>query len=275
MKESNNKFNKALYIYQTEGWGGIKRRILMRINLIKQLGIKGIYERFKGKLSELKEGRYSLKYAYPQRFFEDNLEDSRPMAEYLAPRIIKALNIKSVIDLGCATGHWVDAIDRTGAKVLGVEGGERAKSMLVCDPKKVIFADLRDPLPLEGNYELVLSLEVAEHIEHKFVDKYLENIDRFNPKLIMMTAATPGQGGEFHVNEQNEDYWNSQFHQLGYKRIPKVEQLVARMVEDAKNLENPPTAMRNPLSPHGVHIPFWMPKNLLVFSKNPSIFNNL
>jgi hypothetical protein len=56
-----------------------------------------------------------------------------------------------------------------------------------------------------------MSIEVAEHIEHKFVNIYIDNMICFSPKLIMMTAAIPGQGGQFHVNEQESDYWDALF----------------------------------------------------------------
>lgn len=276
MNKKKTFVGKIASAYQKEGWPGISRRIAMRAQAVKQLGASGLFDRVKGKIVELREGKYSLKYAYPPRFFSDNLADSRPMAEYFAPRLVKALGIKSAIDLGCATGHWVNALEKTGIEVLGIEGGEHAKPMLVCDPNRVMFADLREPLPIEGHYDLVLSIEVAEHIEHRFVHEYIGNMSRFSPKLIMMTAATPGQGGEFHVNEQDEHYWNELFSEIGYSRVPVVEKLIGKFVKEAKNEQNPPEIMLNSLQKHeGVYIPFWMPKNLLVYSRDPAAFNYL
>lgn len=276
MLKKQTIFGKVKIAYAKEGWLGISRRISMRASLLRQLGIIGIFERLKGKIIWLRDGKYSLKYAYPKRFFEDNLEDSRPMAEYLAPRIVESLRIESAIDLGCATGHWVNALDKAGVDVLGVEGAERAKDMLVCDPNKVMFADLREPLNVDRNFDLVISIEVAEHIEHKFVNEYIKNMTRFSPKLIMITAATPGQGGEFHVNEQDSEYWDEVFSKSGYRRVFKVEKLISNFVDEARKVENPSEIMRyNKIKHTGVHIPFWMPKNLLVYSTSPNNFDYL
>jgi 2-polyprenyl-3-methyl-5-hydroxy-6-metoxy-1,4-benzoquinol methylase len=248
----------------------------MRVNNYKKIGIIGIIGKIKGSIIRMKEGKYSLKYAYDKGFFMDNLGDSRPMAEYLAPKLTKALNVKSLIDLGCATGHWVNSFVKSGVDVVGIEGGENAKSMLVCAPDRVIFADLREPLKIDRDFDMVLSIEVAEHIEPEFVHEYINNMVKFNPKVIMITAAPPGQGGDFHVNEQNKDYWDALFLNQGYKRAIAVENLVAKLVEEAKNEVNPPEIMRNPLVNHkGVYIPFWMPANLLVYSKNPADFEYL
>ena len=269
-------FNKIKSAYNKEGWHGISRRINMRVNNYKKIGFIGIIGKMKGAIIRMKEGKYSLKYAYDKGFFMDNLGDSRPMAEYLAPKLTKALNVKSLIDLGCATGHWVDSFVRSGVDVVGIEGGENAKSMLVCAPEKVIFADLREPLKIDRDFDMVLSIEVAEHIEHKFVDQYINNMVKFNPKVIMITAAPPGQGGDFHVNEKSKDYWDALFLERGYRRAIVIESLVSKFVEEAKNEINPPEIMRNPLVSHkGVFIPFWMPANLLIYSKNPVDFEYL
>ncbi len=276
MNKKKNIFTKIKSVHKNEGFKGINKRLKMKAQTIKQLGLSGITDRIKGKIIELKEGKYSLKYAYPKRFFVDNLNDSRPMAEYLAPKITKALNIKSVIDLGCATGHWVNVFERQGVDIVGVEGGENAKSMLVCSPEKVIFADLREPLKLKREFDMAMSIEVAEHIEHKFVHEYIKNMTKFSPKLIMMTAAVPGQGGEFHVNEQNADYWNDILGKYEYKRVDSVERLIAKFVQEAKDEKNPPEIMKNHIYKHeGVYIPYWMPKNLLVYSKSPEQFDYL
>ncbi len=262
-------YRKISTIYSKEGAAGIARRIGRHVNTVKQLGVKGSARRVVGKIKSIKDGRYSLNHAYDQRFFLDNLHDSRPMAEYLAPKIAKNLDIKSVVDLGCATGHWVHAFEKAGVDVLGIEGGERARTMLVCTPEKVIFADLRDPLNINKDFDLAMSIEVAEHIEGKFADAYVNNILSFHPKIVMLTAATPGQGGEFHVNEQDKAYWEKKFFDKGYVRAPEIEEMIAQLVESAKNEKNPPEIMKNPTQAHhGVFVPFWMPKNLVIFKKN-------
>ena len=49
---------------------------------------------------------------YTDLFFRDNIADSLPMAKYLAPKIAETLDIKSVLDVGCATGTGVNYLAR-------------------------------------------------------------------------------------------------------------------------------------------------------------------
>jgi hypothetical protein len=44
----------------------------------------------------------------------------------------------------------------------------------------------------------------------------LENLTRHGDR-VLFSAAVPGQGGEFHVNEQPLSYWRDRFHALGFR----------------------------------------------------------
>lgn len=239
------------------------------INVISNEGVSGLTRKVLRKSKETLTGKYELNNAYDEGFFAYNLADSRPQAEWLAPRLAQALNIKSCVDIGCATGHWVSAFLKAGVDAIGVEGSVSAKSQLLCPADRVTFADLREPLTLPAKkVDLVMSIEVAEHIEPKFVDQYLANITRFNPGLIFITAATPGQGGHYHVNEQPFSYWIDQFRKLGYAPDATTRQIVSDLVDEGRSQKNVPAIMKNPEEDHeGVWIPHWMPKNLLVFRK--------
>ena len=49
--------------------------------------------------------------------------------------------------------------------------------------------------------------DVAEHLESKHADFYVECLSSGNAKKLIFTAASPGQGGEGHYNEQPKEYW--------------------------------------------------------------------
>jgi hypothetical protein len=75
--------------------------------------------------------------------------------------------------------------------------------------------DLRYPLDLNHGFDLVWCFEVAEHIHPKFVETFVDNLTRHS-KLVAMSAAPPGQGGEGHFNEQPQSYWEQKFAARGY-----------------------------------------------------------
>lgn len=62
--------------------------------------------------------------------------------------------------------------------------------------------------------DVAISTEVAEHIPEEFADAYVLLLSRSAP-VVYMTAATPGQGGTDHVNEQLNEYWISKFANRG------------------------------------------------------------
>ena len=65
-------------------------------------------------------------------------------------------------------------------------------------------------------FDLVQSLEVAEHIPAVSAATFVDNLTRHSQGLVLFSAAPPGQGGEFHVNEQPYQYWRELFARRGF-----------------------------------------------------------
>jgi hypothetical protein len=63
----------------------------------------------------------------------------------------------------------------------------------------------------------VLCLEVGEHIPKQFEQIFLNNIDKYNAKGVVLSWALKGQGGFGHFNEQNNDYVKRAMAARGYK----------------------------------------------------------
>ena len=80
----------------------------------------------------------------------------------------------------------------------------------------VKYLDLSIPvygLPL---YDWVISLEVGEHIPKAYEHIFLDNIVRHARKGVVLSWATPGQGGHGHVNCQPFSYIKDQLHVRGF-----------------------------------------------------------
>ncbi|MBQ6971931.1 MAG: hypothetical protein IJP86_06205 [Synergistaceae bacterium] len=73
---------------------------------------------------------------------------------------------------------------------------------------------LKDVIP-EERFSLTISSEVAEHIDAKFSDAFMDNLTSFSD-VILFSAAIPGQGGTHHVNEQWPSYWAEKFRARGF-----------------------------------------------------------
>jgi len=57
---------------------------------------------------------------------------------------------------------------------------------------------------------------VAEHLPSAAAETFVDNLVRHG-RVILFSAAVPGQGGEQHVNEQPLEYWRAKFAARGYE----------------------------------------------------------
>lgn len=121
----------------------------------------------------------------------------------------------NIIDMGCGTGSWGFNLERfdMDLEYRGMDFGVPTDKLHI--PKELYFdVDLRKKLRRD-HYDLVLSLEVAEHIEEEYSDIFIENLVRYGD-TILFSAAIPGQGGVQHKNEQWQSYWAKKFEKHGY-----------------------------------------------------------
>lgn len=70
--------------------------------------------------------------------------------------------------------------------------------------------DLEKEITLKKTYDLVLSIEVAEHLSKHSADIFVKNLISAG-NIIVFSAAIPKQGGENHINEQWLEYWEEKF----------------------------------------------------------------
>ena len=129
-------------------------------------------------------------------------------------RIVSLAQPETILDVGCGTGRTTAYLHKLGFHVLGVEASRIA--IRSSDRPDLIYNhDLRLPLDLNQLFDLVWCFEVAEHIHPKFVETFVDNLTRHS-KLVAISAAPPGQGGEGHFNEQPQTYWAQKFADRGY-----------------------------------------------------------
>ena len=57
-----------------------------------------------------------------------------------------------------------------------------------------------------GKFDLVLSLEVGEHIPVEYEQTFIDNLCRHSQRSILISWAVEGQPGTGHVNCRNNDY---------------------------------------------------------------------
>lgn len=114
----------------------------------------------------------------------------------------------SYADFGCGTGAMVRTALGMGVEAMGVD----------IDPgPSMLQWDLRTHLDLGRTFDLVTSIETAEHIDPECAGTFVDTIARHTSEsgIVVFTAALPGQGGEGHVNLQPPTYWRALFYDRG------------------------------------------------------------
>jgi SAM-dependent methyltransferase len=138
-------------------------------------------------------------------------------ASVILPFIFDLIKPNSVLDIGCGLGTWLSVAKELGAnKILGVDSPFVNDKLLQIDKADFLAHDLKLPLKLLNKFDLVLSLEVAEHIPESHAKQFVENLV-LHGDIILFSAAVPFQGGQNHLNEQWPDYWSSLFKQYGFE----------------------------------------------------------
>jgi SAM-dependent methyltransferase len=160
-----------------------------------------------------------LRESYRPEYFEANKPLARNSARRIAPIILDMVQPKSVLDVGCGTGTWLAVFKELGVKdIIGIDAEWIDRGWLEIPGDHFLTFDLEKPFNLERRFDLVLSLEVGEHLSPDSAETLVDNLTRAGP-VILFSAAIPFSGGAHHVNEQWPEYWVEKFRARGYSVI--------------------------------------------------------
>ena len=128
---------------------------------------------------------------------------------------------ESSLDLGAGDTYYSTVLAEMGAEAVAVEVSEDVLPFVVENVDGIIH-DLRKPLDLEKRFDLVVCLEVAEHIPEESADVLCDTIAKHCGGILIFTAALPGQGGHGHCNLQPFEYWQSRLEARGLTFYPQA-----------------------------------------------------
>jgi SAM-dependent methyltransferase len=173
--------------------------------------------------------------------------------------------VNSVLDVGCGMGAFLVEFQKLGVgKVNGVEHPHLYRTVGTSALPKGVgydFLDLAAPfptiyLPTWDRYDLVLCLEVLEHLPALAADQLALNLSRLSGRLVI-SGAHEGQGGTWHINERPQDYWIAKFEDFG------------RHLNMTDTLEVRQTFENRAIGDHGKVYARWYLDNLLIFDPVP------
>jgi Methyltransferase domain len=189
-------------------------------------------------------------HTYNNDFMQYAAQSSDYSAKAITSMLHRMLNISSVLDIGCARGTWLRKWSEVGIVDLhGVDGDYIDRQTLELPDLMFTAVDLNGSFDLGRQFDLVQSLEVGEHIEASASETFVESLVRHARRYILFSAAPPGQGGEYHVNERPYEFWRQKFERRGFVTVDAVRPAIA---EDKR-------------------ISYWYRYNMLIFIRRESL----
>lgn len=127
----------------------------------------------------------------------------------VADRIIKDIQPQTVLDAGCAMGFLVESLRARGVEAFGMDLSQYAIQNVhrSIQPYCVIGSVAE---PLDRRYDLIVCIEVLEHLAPREAERAVENFCQHTPNVLF--SSTPIDYKEAtHFNVQPPEYWAELF----------------------------------------------------------------
>ncbi len=134
----------------------------------------------------------------------------------IAEAIARKMGPRTVLDAGCAMGFLVEALRQRGVEAWGIDVSDYAIERVhpgirpYCSVGTVTA-------PLAQDYDLIVCIEVLEHLSAREAEQAVENFCRHSDDVLF--SSTPLDYKETtHFNVQPLEYWAELFAQHGFFR---------------------------------------------------------
>lgn len=132
----------------------------------------------------------------------------------IADHIVQKINPRTVLDAGCAMGFLVEALRERGVEAYGIDISEYAIANVREDIRPFCeVGSILDPLP--QNYNLIVSIEVLEHLRRPESEQALINLCRSSDDILFSSSPTDYREAT-HFNVQPPEVWAELFAAQGF-----------------------------------------------------------
>jgi len=142
-------------------------------------------------------------------------------ARRMLPIVFDLTRPRTMVDVGCGIGAWAKAAKELGCVITGLDGDWVPRDQLLIDEREFVASDLSAPAPLSTQFDIAVSLEVAEHLPSGVAERFVRFVTSLAP-VVLFSAAVPWQRGTGHVNEQFPAYWAELFQRCGFAPLDVI-----------------------------------------------------
>jgi len=146
------------------------------------------------------------KRTYDAAYYENHVKYYEKGIPFFESYVRDNFEFESIADCGCGTGAFVAGF-QDDKKVFGFDYSNGSKEVTFLKPENFHEADLTESgaTAIAQGVDIVISLEVYEHIKPAFEDNYLENVFGLGAKHVIISCAPPKQWGRHHYNCKSTD----------------------------------------------------------------------
>jgi SAM-dependent methyltransferase len=152
---------------------------------------------------------------YDSSFYDDAYKVSYASACLFFAHLLQTHEFNKVVDVGAGVGAWSHAAVDLGKDVVSIDGEWVRDLKKPCSTLKYVFKNLNEEVVADNYFDLVVCVEVAEHLMPDRSVGFVSDLCKLAP-VIIFGAALPRQGGSGHINCRPHSYWVDLFDKNDY-----------------------------------------------------------
>jgi hypothetical protein len=168
-------------------------------------------------------------FKYNDKFYQSVNMRANLTAQLVFEALGGVIDFESVVDLGCGGGVWLEKSIVNGAsRAVGIDLPSSIR-MIRQNPLFTKYIEDKKINLIERDFvensdsklpfaDIAICIEVAEHLPKQLSSKLVDRLCEAS-ECVVFSAAQPGQGGTYHINEQPLSYWTNLFKRNGYVAI--------------------------------------------------------
>lgn len=138
-----------------------------------------------------------------------------------ARHIVDLFKPERTLDVGCAKGYLVKALDELGVDAYGIDPSVYAVSRAHPDIASKINLDIAQSIPYPDNtFDVVTCFDVMEHVPLKEVTKTLKELLRVSKEWVIIRVVTHEVEGDLdssHETIRDREWWTERIEKAGGK----------------------------------------------------------